>query len=96
MDTYHAAHWSDLSYSSSSEEEEETRYSSTIWESLKAHLRGQIISYTASKNKALSQRLRDLREAIARLDEKYATDPSSDLHKERQLLQSKLAFYQAS
>ena len=31
MDTYHAAHWLDLSYSSSSEEEEEDkRYSSKI------------------------------------------------------------------
>ena len=61
---------------------------SAIWESLKAYLRGQIISYTANQNRVGSQRLRDLSESIATLDEKYATDPSSDLHKERQLLQS--------
>ena len=30
MDTYHAAHWSDLSYSSS-EEEEEIRYSHVLY-----------------------------------------------------------------
>ena len=62
--------------------------SSSIWESLKAYLRGQIISYTANKNKARAQRLRDLSEAIATLEEKYTSDPSSDLYKEHQPLQS--------
>ena len=61
---------------------------STIWESLKAYLHGQIISYTVNQNRVRPQRLRDLSESIATLDEKYATDPSSDLHKEHQLLQS--------
>ena len=49
---------------------------STIWESLKAYLRGKIISYTANQNKVCSQQLQDLNESIATLDEKYATDPS--------------------
>jgi hypothetical protein len=60
----------------------------SIWESLKAYLRGQMIYYTANKNKACAQWLWGLSEAIATLNEKYATDPSSDLYKERQLLQS--------
>ena len=45
------------------------------------------ISYTTNQNKVRSQRLRDLSKSIATLDED-ATHPSSDLHKERQLLQS--------
>ena len=49
----------------------------TTWESLKANLRGQIIYFSTKQNIARSQQ--DLSEAIAAMDEKYATDPSSDL-----------------
>lgn len=61
---------------------------SIIWESLKAYLRGQIISFAAHKNKKRNARLRELTELIANLDSQYATNPSADLYKQKLLLQS--------
>lgn len=61
---------------------------STIWESLKAYLRGKSIAYGASVNKARTQRLCDISNLMATLDGRYATDPSPDLYKQRLLLQS--------
>lgn len=63
---------------------------STIWESLKAFLRGQIISYTAFKNKQHSKEISDLSESIGRLDQLYSESPTADLYKKRIDLQAKL------
>ena len=62
--------------------------STTIWESLKAYLRGQIISYSAFVKKIRNQRITDLLAQMAELDKKYAVNPDPELYKERLLLQS--------
>lgn len=61
---------------------------STIWEALKAYLRGQIISYAAHEKKERGRRLADLSQQIKLVDNKYATSPSPSLYKDRLLLQS--------
>ena len=55
---------------------------SIIWEAFKAYIRGQIISYSAKLQ------LTDLSKQIKDLDCRAASDPDSNLHKERLLLQS--------
>lgn len=62
--------------------------SSTIWESLKAYLRGQIISYCANKNKNNTARLKELADEILQLDRLYSHLPSADTMKKRILLQT--------
>ena len=62
---------------------------STIWEAVKAYIRGQIISYSANLQSMHHSRLTDLSRQIKDLDCSAASDPSdSDLHKDRLLLQS--------
>ena len=60
----------------------------TIWETLKAYLRGQIISYKANLNKACTQRLHGITHLFLHWDEQYAIDPLPDLYKQRLLLQA--------
>ena len=60
----------------------------TIWESLKAYLRGQIISYATHKKKEQARRLSELSQQIADTDVKLARNPTPDLNKERLLLQT--------
>ncbi len=55
--------------------------SSVIWESMKAYLRGQIISYSAHIKKTLNERLEKLTKDIFQLDETLAHTPSPDLFK---------------
>lgn len=50
-----------------------------LWEAMKAYLRGQTISYTASSNKKKSQQLHELSTMIREIDEKHASTPSENL-----------------
>lgn len=61
---------------------------STVWESLKAYLRGEIISYSSYKNKERNKELKQLTERISSVDAQYAVNPSPDLFKQKLLLQS--------
>ena len=59
---------------------------STLWESLKAFLRGEIISFTTLEGRNRKQRLKDLTDQIHQLDCKYSTAPTPELLKERSAL----------
>lgn len=61
---------------------------SVLWESMKAYIRGQIISYVAHKDKEPSKQLKELADKIADTDRRYALSPSPDLFKEKLLLQT--------
>lgn len=61
---------------------------STLWETLKAYLRGSIISYTAFERKTREAELSRLTQKIGELDRIYAANPSPDLYKERLTLQA--------
>lgn len=61
---------------------------STIWETLKAYIRGQVISYLSHERKIKKDKIDKLTKQIALLDTKYATNPTSDLYKKRLLIQS--------
>lgn len=61
---------------------------STLWESLKAFLRGEIISYTSWESRTRKQRLKDLSNQIQQLDSRYSSSPTPDLFKERTTLQT--------
>lgn len=55
---------------------------SIVWESLKAYLRGQVISYYAKRKKANSERLKQLTDDILKLDILYSHSPSDDTLKQ--------------
>lgn len=61
---------------------------STIWESMKAYIRGQMISYCAQKKKSEMARLKTLTDDILHIDTTLAQAPSSDLYKQRLILQT--------
>lgn len=61
---------------------------STLWETLKAYIRGEIISYVAYENKQKKDRLSVLTCCIAQLDDIYAIAPAPDIYKERLILQA--------
>lgn len=60
----------------------------TVWESMKAYLRGQIISYSAQQRKLHNMKLEQLANDILKLDSILATAPSNDLFKQRMTLQT--------
>ncbi|XP_051794339.1 calcium-binding mitochondrial carrier protein SCaMC-2-B isoform X1 [Acanthochromis polyacanthus] len=60
----------------------------SIWEALKAYLRGQIISYSAHKKRENSKQLKQLNEAILLLDREFCHTASAELAKKRVLLQT--------
>lgn len=62
--------------------------SSTVWESLKAYLRGQIISYCANKRRANTERIKKLSDEILELDRLHGYTPSADVIKKRLSLQT--------
>ena len=62
--------------------------SSVIWKSMKAYIRGQIISYCAHVKKTLGKRHEQLTKSILELDVKIANTPSPDLLKQRLTLQT--------
>lgn len=47
----------------------------TIWEALKAYLRGEIISFVGHKNKCLKQKKTEIANRILNIDIKYANSP---------------------
>ena len=60
----------------------------TVWDALKAYLRGQIILYTANmKRKAYKER-KDLTNQIKEIDQQYAPFKNPDLYKKRIELQT--------
>lgn len=61
---------------------------SLLWESLKAYLRGQIISYSLYLNKTHKARLDDHSTAIFELDSQYALNLSPKLYKQGLNIQS--------
>lgn len=61
---------------------------SLLWDSLKAYIRGEIISYSRFEEKCRRNKLADLSQRIAQIDAIYADSPSSELYKERLTLQS--------
>lgn len=63
---------------------------STLWEALKAFLRGQIISYMAHNKKQTGQQKSDMTNHILQLQTTYAITPSPDLFKELLLEKNKL------
>lgn len=56
---------------------------STVWESLKAYLRGQIISFCAKQKRAETEHLNELADQIVKLDAAYCISPSPALYKHR-------------
>ena len=61
---------------------------STIWEALKAFLRGQIIEYSSRIKKARMAKLETISQALADIDKQYASSPLPSLYKERLRLQT--------
>uniref|UniRef100_A0A8C4RFB7 Reverse transcriptase domain-containing protein n=1 Tax=Erpetoichthys calabaricus TaxID=27687 RepID=A0A8C4RFB7_ERPCA len=61
-----------------------------LWETLKAFLRGQIISYLSHRNTLETKKVSELTSEITRIDQEHARCPSQALHKKRQALYSEL------
>lgn len=61
----------------------------TLWETFKAFMRGQIISYVSTLKKAERAESEALTKEIFRIDNLYASAPTPALYKERLQLQSK-------
>uniref|UniRef100_A0A672HXW1 Endonuclease/exonuclease/phosphatase domain-containing protein n=1 Tax=Salarias fasciatus TaxID=181472 RepID=A0A672HXW1_SALFA len=62
--------------------------SSTVWESMKAYLRGQIISYSTQQRRHCNMKLEQLTNDILQLDAALAVTPSDDMFKLRLNLQT--------
>lgn len=56
---------------------------SVLWETLKAYIRGQIISYMNYDRRRRRERVVTLTNRIAQLDAVFAISPSPELYKER-------------
>ncbi|KAJ0022349.1 hypothetical protein NQD34_009839 [Periophthalmus magnuspinnatus] len=61
---------------------------STLWETLKAYLRGQVISFVAGENLKQTKRASVITDRIKEIDRLHSASPSDDLYKERILLQA--------
>lgn len=59
---------------------------------MKAYLRGQMISYCAQKKKSEMAQLKTLTDDILHIDTTLAQAPSSDLYKQRLILQTEFNF----
>lgn len=62
----------------------------TLWEAMKAFLRGQIISYSASVNKKRMERTNQLISRINAIDQEHSQNPRANLATERVALQTEL------
>ncbi len=62
---------------------------SSIWETLKCYLRGLIISYSSYENRERKKQFEELSSSITAIDTEYSLNPSPNLYKERQILQTK-------
>lgn len=63
---------------------------STLWDTLKAYLRGQIISLTSYRNKQRKERELNITTELLEIDKEYAISPSSKLYKKKVSLQTEL------
>lgn len=63
---------------------------SILWDTLKAYVRGEIISFTSHANKLRRSRQKELEESIADLDNSLSNTNTPDLYKERIRLQTEL------
>jgi len=63
---------------------------SLLWETLKAYLRGQIISYSAHSRRVRNMRIRELTSNICQIDQLLANSPSQDKFKQHLDLQAEL------
>lgn len=63
----------------------------TLWETFKAYLRGQIISYSTHLRKMNMSRQSELVQMLKEIDDDYPTNPDPALYKRRLQLQSELA-----
>lgn len=61
---------------------------SVLWETMKAFIRGEIISYRTFQKKSMKEKLAKLSQRIALLDSLYATSKRPDTYKERISLQA--------
>ncbi|KAA0701525.1 LINE-1 reverse transcriptase -like protein [Triplophysa tibetana] len=61
---------------------------SLLWETMKAYIRGEIISYSSYENKQRKKQLKELRVRISQLDDIYASSPSPNIYKDRLSLQA--------
>lgn len=55
---------------------------SSLWETLKANLRGHAISFTAKANKVHKAKMSEFMSKIILLDQHYSSDPSPELFKQ--------------
>lgn len=62
--------------------------SSLLWETLKAVIRGEIISYSSSFAKKIKCEQDKLIESIKKIDRQYSISPTSELYKDRLTLQT--------
>lgn len=62
--------------------------SDTLWESFKAYLRGQIISFVSHYKKSERSKLTEISDEIRELDGQYSANPSATPYKKRLQLQS--------
>ena len=60
----------------------------TLWETLKAFLRGQIISFTSHSKRENISKLMELSDNIAQLDAQHATSPTPALQQKQIRLQT--------
>lgn len=60
----------------------------TLWETMKAYVRGQVISYAAGENKKKFKRVTELIDRIKVVDQLHSTSPCDNLYRERILLQT--------
>ncbi len=63
---------------------------STLWEALKAYIRGQVISWRSLKNKQQRERETQLKKEITETDRQHSSSPSVILHKKKLALQTEL------
>lgn len=63
---------------------------STLWETFKAYMRGQIICLNSLKNKQRREKELRMTQELKEIDRVYANSPTSDLYKRKQSLQTEL------
>lgn len=61
---------------------------STLWETFKAYIRGQIISYVSFERNKYKKSIADLTDQISQLENQYVNSPSPNILKEYLLLKA--------
>ncbi len=60
----------------------------TLWETFKAFLRGQVLSFTSHTKKEKISKLKELSDNIVQLDAQYAPSPTPEFYQKRICLQT--------